>query len=148
MSGRSPPLYCTLTLIAMQGHQKNSKNKKNVVHLSSNTIVIIYCYIGCKDKATTWYSTPRVATLGQQYNVGEKLTVILYTYYIYRHAEAPNITTHENNSAIEPYNYNIRNLLVYSTIQCSTFVIILYDSKCHQTIPQYIMSCSMYVCIY
>ena len=24
MSGRSPPLYCTFTLIAMQGHQKNS----------------------------------------------------------------------------------------------------------------------------
>ena len=27
MSGRSPPLYCTLTLIAMQGHQTKSKNK-------------------------------------------------------------------------------------------------------------------------
>ena len=55
MSGRSPPLYCTLTLIAKQGHQKNSKTKNNVVHLSSNMVVIIYCYIGCKDKATTWY---------------------------------------------------------------------------------------------
>ena len=40
----------------MQGHEKNSKNKNNVVvHLSSNMVVIIYCYIGCKDKATTWY---------------------------------------------------------------------------------------------
>ena len=29
MSGRSPPLNCTLTLIAMQGHKKNYKN--NVV---------------------------------------------------------------------------------------------------------------------
>ena len=27
MSGRSPPLYCTFTLIVMQGHQKNIKNK-------------------------------------------------------------------------------------------------------------------------
>ena len=27
ISGRSPPLYCTFTLIAMQGHQKNIKNK-------------------------------------------------------------------------------------------------------------------------
>ena len=27
MSGRSPPLYCTFTLIAMQGHQKNIKKK-------------------------------------------------------------------------------------------------------------------------
>ena len=32
-------------------------------------------------------------TLGQQYNVGEKPTVILYT-YINRHAEPPNITKH------------------------------------------------------
>ena len=27
ISGRSPPLYCTLTLIAMQGHQINSEDK-------------------------------------------------------------------------------------------------------------------------
>ena len=27
MSGRSPPLYCTLTIIAMQGHQTDIKNK-------------------------------------------------------------------------------------------------------------------------
>ena len=31
-----------------------------------------------------------VVTLGQQYNVGEKPTVVLYT-YINRHAEPPNI---------------------------------------------------------
>ena len=35
----------TLTLIAMQGHQNNSKNRNNVVHISSNMAVIIYCYI-------------------------------------------------------------------------------------------------------
>ena len=56
MSGRSPPLYCTLTLIAMQGHQKNSKNKNNLVHLSSNTVVVIYCCIGYKDKAVPFES--------------------------------------------------------------------------------------------
>ena len=28
MSGRSPPLYCTLTLIAMQGHQKRKEKKR------------------------------------------------------------------------------------------------------------------------
>ena len=32
-----------------------------------------------------------VVTLGQQYNVGEKSTVMLYT-YINRHAEPPSIT--------------------------------------------------------
>ena len=39
--------------------EKPQKNKSNVVvvhHLSSNMVVIIYCYVvGCKDKATTWY---------------------------------------------------------------------------------------------
>ena len=30
-----------------------------------------------------------VVTLGQQYNVREKPTVILYTYYINRHAGTP-----------------------------------------------------------
>ena len=34
--------------------------------------------------------SPMVVTLGLQYNVGEKPTVILYT-YIYHHAEPPNI---------------------------------------------------------
>ena len=51
-----------------------------------------------------------VVTLGQQYNVGEKTTVILYT-YINHHAEPPIITQHTtvvhilmyDNSAIEPY---------------------------------------------
>ena len=40
--------------------------------------------IGCKDEAFFM-----VVTLGQQYNVGEKPTVILYT-YINRHAGTPN----------------------------------------------------------
>ena len=31
MSGRSPPLYCTLTLIAVQGHQTKSKIKTEMV---------------------------------------------------------------------------------------------------------------------
>ena len=35
-----------------------------------------------------------VVTLGQQYNVGEKPTVMLYIYYnINRHAGTPNIIT-------------------------------------------------------
>ena len=78
-----------------------------------------------------------VVTLGQQYHVGEKLTVILYT-YINSHAEPPSITKQKtmqytvkrvviiyDNSAIEPYT-NIgawvnskmsdRNPSLYSTI--------------------------------
>ena len=49
--GEKPTVvYCTLTLIAMQGHQKNIEKKKNS---TSNTVVIIYCYIGCEDEVTT-----------------------------------------------------------------------------------------------
>ena len=55
MSGRTPPLYCTLTLIAMQGHQKNSENKNIVVQYIIKHGSNIYCHIGCEDKATTWY---------------------------------------------------------------------------------------------
>ena len=40
-----------------------------------------------------------VVTLGQQYNVGEKPTVILYT-YINRHAGTPNITKINKNIVV------------------------------------------------
>ena len=40
-----------------------------------------------------------VVTLGQQYNVGEKPTVILYT-YINHHAEPPIITEHINTVVV------------------------------------------------
>ena len=96
MSGRNPPLYCTLTLLAMQGHQKNSKTIQKQCSTPLNNVVIIYYYIGCKYTAHAWYLTgfPKV-TLGQQYNVGEKPTIILYT-YINPHAELPNITNQDN----------------------------------------------------
>ena len=59
-----------------------------------HTYIHTYYYIGYKYKATAWYLTgfsPMVVTLGQQYNVGEKPTVILYT-YIDHHAQPPIIT--------------------------------------------------------
>ena len=40
-----------------------------------------------------------VVTLGQQYNVGEKPIVILYTYIINRYAEPPNQTKPKQCSA-------------------------------------------------
>ena len=53
-------------------------------------VVIIYYFIDCKERVSTWYLNG-LSTLGQQYNVGEKPTVILYT-YINRHAESPSVT--------------------------------------------------------
>ena len=55
MSGRSPPLYCALTLMAMQAHQTKIKNKTEKCSTSSYIVVIIYCYISYKDKANAWY---------------------------------------------------------------------------------------------
>ena len=37
------------------GHQKDSKNKTKQCSTSSNMVVIIYYYVDCKYKATTWY---------------------------------------------------------------------------------------------
>ena len=53
MSGRSPPLYCTLTLIVMQGHQKNIKN---------NTILYYTCVDSLKE-GDQFYSCVRVIFL-------------------------------------------------------------------------------------
>ena len=54
--------------VILQGHQKNSENKNNVHLLSSNMVVIIYCYICCEDKATTWYLNgfPEGSNLGSK----------------------------------------------------------------------------------
>ena len=41
-----------------------------------------------------------LVTLGRQYNVGEKPTVVLYTYYINRHAGTPNKTKQNKNIVV------------------------------------------------
>ena len=40
MSGRSPSIYCTLTLIAMQGHQKTFTDKNIAVHATTKNNVV------------------------------------------------------------------------------------------------------------
>ena len=56
--------------------------------------------IGYKDKTSSWHLNrfPMVVKLGQQYNIGEKPTVMLYT-YINRHAGTPDKTRHTHCSA-------------------------------------------------
>ena len=51
--GKSPPLYCTFTLIAMQRHQKNREGKVVPGTSSNIMVVIIYCYMGYEDEVTT-----------------------------------------------------------------------------------------------
>ena len=38
MSERNPPLYCTITLIAMQGHQKNKDKRHDKLGLQLNLL--------------------------------------------------------------------------------------------------------------
>ena len=46
------------------------------------------------------HGSPMVVTLGQQYNVGEKPTVLLYT-YINRYAGTPNKTRTKNTMSLD-----------------------------------------------
>ena len=50
-----------------------------------------------------------VVTLGQQYNIGEKLTIILYT-YINRHAGAPEKQRRQNSTSSNIIIYNNNNI--------------------------------------
>ena len=73
-----------------------------------------------------------VVTLGQQYNVGEKPTVILHT-YVNRHVQPPNIATQKtmlyifkrvviiyDKSAIEPYKNREKSAVrLYTFIVCA-----------------------------
>ena len=78
------PTVIPYTYINRHAGTPDKHQKQKQCNTSSNMVVIIYCYIPvcCKDKATTWYlnGSPMVVILGQQYHVGEKPTVILYTY--------------------------------------------------------------------
>ena len=51
MSGRSPPLYCTLTLIDMQEHQKRKEKKRKDV-----VVVFHIQRIGCQPEKTTLHN--------------------------------------------------------------------------------------------
>ena len=55
---------------------------------------------GCKYKTSYGISTgsPMVVTLGQQYNIGEKPTVVLYS-YINRHAGTPDKQRRQNSTS-------------------------------------------------
>ena len=62
MSGRSPPLYCTLTLIAMQGHQKRKEKKRKekkrcCLKKNLNVVVVFHIQrIGCQPEKTTLHN--------------------------------------------------------------------------------------------
>ena len=110
MSGRSPPSYFTLTLIAMQGHQKENQQTKilysstycTTTKTNQKQCSLCVCVFLKKNQSTPrpsehppvmgggnvktfrWDQRLQIQnlfmqiTLGQQYNVGEKPTVILY----------------------------------------------------------------------
>ena len=64
--------------------EKQQKRKHCINSTSSNmvVIVIIYCYIGCEDKATTWYLNgfPMAVTLGQHIIVRSRSELVNFNY--------------------------------------------------------------------
>ena len=49
------PTVILYTYINRHAGTLEKQQKQKQCSTSSNMVVIIYCYIGCKDKATTWY---------------------------------------------------------------------------------------------
>ena len=58
-----------------------------------------------------------VVTLGQQYNIGEKATVILYTYCTNHHAQPPIISQHTHCTVVEHSYEDDSNNIDNSTIE-------------------------------
>ena len=72
--------------------------------------------IGCKYETSSWHLNGfpyiMVVTLGQQYNIGEKPTVILYT-YINRHAGTSEKQRRQNSTSSNIIIYNENNIIGY-----------------------------------
>ena len=49
------PIVILYTYINRHAGTPENQQKQKQCSISSNMVVIIYCYIGCKDKVTTWY---------------------------------------------------------------------------------------------
>ena len=48
-------LYTYIIIINRRAGTPEKQQTQKQCNPSSNMVVIIYCYIGCKDQATTWY---------------------------------------------------------------------------------------------
>ena len=101
------PIVILYTYINRHARTPDKKQKQKQCSTSSNMVVIIYFYIGCKDKATTWYLNgfPKGIYLPWVYSMMWGRSP-LYT-YINCHAEPPNIE-------LKPYNNNSN---IGSTVQ-------------------------------
>ena len=77
------PTVILYTYINYHTGTPGKHQKQKQCSASSNMVVIIYCYICCKDKATTWHLNgfPDCSILGQQYKSGR--TPPLYCTLIY-----------------------------------------------------------------
>ena len=58
-----------------------------------------------------------IVALGQQYNVGEKPTFILYTYIINRHAGTPDKKQKQNRNNVSSTNIHESNNVLFHRLQ-------------------------------
>ena len=76
------PTVILYTYINRHAGTPDKKQKEKQCSTPSHMVVIIYCFIGCKNKESIHgiqTGSPMVVTLGQEYDIGEKPTVKLYT---------------------------------------------------------------------
>ena len=66
--GEKPTVILYTYINRMQGLQTKTKQKH--CSTSSNMVVIIYCNIGCEDKATTWYLVLQLIEVVNTYGLG------------------------------------------------------------------------------
>ena len=108
ISGRNPLVYCTIPLIAMQRYHTNPEDTGS---LGYNSVCYITSRIG-------WVSMKGIYRYRCRRDPGKLYNNFCYTYLM-------------------KYQHPPSNLVVYSTIQCSTIeIMILYISSTYQNAPR------------
>ena len=64
------PTVILYTYINREAGTPEKQRKQKHCSTSSNTVVIIYCYIGCEDEVTTWYYSTQLIEVVNIYDLG------------------------------------------------------------------------------
>ena len=64
------PTVILYTYINRHAGTPEKQRKQKHCSTSSNMVVIIYCYIGCEDKATTWYYSIQLIEVVNTFDLG------------------------------------------------------------------------------
>ena len=68
--GEKPAVILYTYYINRHAGTPEKQRKQKHCNTSSNMVVIIYCYIGCEDKVTTWYYSTQLIEVVNTYDLG------------------------------------------------------------------------------